>query len=187
MLNMMMITTEIIIIINAPVMGLRGGGKRAGGGSTGPRGRGKTTENPFKEVKIIKVDQMHQPLFECAFINSVRYCSAEYIDSLQELKETSSETLESIMTYVKQDKARNSDKVYAISGMMKSIEQMEMVKTMIDSAIGHYRKLFAENLWEKCIINDEFDPAELRSFIRSAKERSKDSIHIIYVNNYIKV
>ena len=74
-------------------MGLRGGGKRAGGGSTGPRGRGKTTENPFKEVKIIKVDQNDQTLYEGAFINSVRYCSVDHIDSLQEMKETSSETL----------------------------------------------------------------------------------------------
>ncbi|MFM7979783.1 MAG: hypothetical protein ACKPKO_10745, partial [Candidatus Fonsibacter sp.] len=67
-----------------------GGGKRPSVGSGGcQRGRTKTvTENPFKEVHTIKVTEKDQSLFEIAFINSVKYCSANYIDSLQELKET---------------------------------------------------------------------------------------------------
>ena len=69
-----------------------GGGKRAAAGSgSGSRGRAKTTENPFKEVKIIKVTEKDQSLFEGAFVHSVKYCCTEHVDSLPELKEHSSE------------------------------------------------------------------------------------------------
>ena len=157
-------------------MGLRGGGKRAAVGSgSGSRGRSKTSlENPFKEVKMITVTDQDQSLFERAFINSVKYCSTDRIDSLYELSQCSSESLENILTYVQIDKARHSDKVFAIGGMLSTVQQMEKVKQMIDSAIGQYRKSFAESLWEKCSINDEFDPAEMRSLLRSAKEKAKD-------------
>ena len=36
---------------------------------------------------------------------------------------------------------------------------------MIDSAMAQYRKSFAENLWEKCIINEEFDHIGLCKYL----------------------
>ena len=157
-------------------MGLRGGGKRAAAGSgSGSRGRSRTSlENPFKEVKTIKVTDQDQSLFENAFVNSVKYCSTDHIDSLYELNQCSSANLENMLSYVQIDKARHSDKVFAIGGMMTTVQHMETVKQMIDSAIGQYRKSFAESLWEKCIVNEEYDPAELRSLLRSAMEKAKD-------------
>ena len=87
----------------------------------------------------------------------------------------SSEKLETILAYVQADKSRHSDKVYAIGGMMQSIEKMEIVKNMIDSAMSQYKKSFAESLWEKCMFDDQFDVAELRALIRGAQDNAKDT------------
>ena len=87
----------------------------------------------------------------------------------------SSEILESILTYVQVVKARHSGKIYAMACMMHTMEQMETVIAMIDSAMGQSKKLFAENLWEKCEVNEEVDVAELRALLRGAKDKAKET------------
>ena len=59
--------------------------------------------------------------------------------------------------------------------MMQSIEKMEIVKNMIDSAMSQYKKSFAESLWEKSMFKNQFDVAELRALLRGAKHKVKET------------
>jgi hypothetical protein len=159
-------------------MSIKGGAAAKRGGDKGDKGdgvkRGRTSnENPFKEIKENTSTMADKSKFEQAFADCVTVCARTEYNGKDELAKFKPDKLEELGKEISTGKARHSDKVWAIGGYSVLVQNMDDIASKCKCAADRYKKLMAESIWTLSTVSEAFDPAELRSIVRTAETLAK--------------
>ena len=130
--------TEIIIIINSQVMGLRGGGGK------------KVIKTIVKSKSTEKTVDTDRSVYEKAFVNALELHRATNVNFKELLKGMSVQQLEELRDFILHHKSTNDRKILQLAEYLPVYKPMNLVAMKINAAMDHLKELLQENLCEQC-------------------------------------
>ena len=130
--------TEIIIIINSQVMGLRGGGGK------------KVIKTIVKSKSTEKTVDTDRSVYEQAFMNAMEVHKVTRVSFKEIIKTMALPQLELLRDFILHHKSNNDKKAMAIAEYLPIFDSLNTVAMKVNAAIEHTRQLTYDSLSDEC-------------------------------------